>query len=72
VAENEDTGTDPDELFSREHVEHILHRVGLASEQIEAVLGDIKFPSTLAKIREKATEHGIYTSTLTDRMGGSP
>jgi hypothetical protein len=76
VAENEDSGTDtgtgPDALLSREHVEHILHRVGLAREQIEAVLDDIKFPSTLTEIRQKAMEHGIYTSTLTDRMGGSP
>jgi hypothetical protein len=72
VAENDDIGTDPDRLLGREHVEQILHRAGLAPEEIAAVVDDIKFPSRLSVIRQKALKHGISLSTLTDRMGGSP
>jgi hypothetical protein len=72
VDEKNETGSDHDPLVNREHVVHILHRAGLNEEQIAAVTDGVEFPSPLSKVLNKALQHGISPTSLTDELGGSP
>ena len=70
--EKNEAGSDPDPLVSRAHVGQILHRAGLNEQQMATVLDGVEFPTALSKIMNKAMQHGVSTTSLTDQMGGSP
>lgn len=36
------------------------------------VLDGVEFPVSLSKIMNKAMQHGVSSTSLTDQMGGSP
>jgi hypothetical protein len=72
VDEKNEAGSDPDPLVSRAHVVQILHRAGLNEQQIATVLDGIEFPVPLSKIMNKAMQHGVSSTSLTDQLGGSP
>ena len=70
--EKNEAGSDPDPLVSRAHVVQILHRAGLNEQQMATVLDGVEFPIALSKIMNKAMQHGISGTSLTDQLGGSP
>ena len=70
--EKNEAGPGHDPLVSREHVVQILHRAGLDEQQMATVLDGVEFPVPLSKIMNKAMQHGLSSTSLTDQMGGSP
>jgi hypothetical protein len=72
VDEKNEAGSGHDPLVSREHVVQILHRAGLSEQQMATVLDGVEFPIALSKIMNKAMQHGVSGTSLTDQMGGSP
>lgn len=70
--EKNKAGPGHDRLVSREHVVQILHRAGLNEQQMATVLDGVEFPVSLSKIMNKAMQHGVSSTSLTDQMGGSP
>jgi hypothetical protein len=57
------------EKVSREHVEEVLARVGLATDARKDLLSRIDYP---ADIDEVARVLGLTHDDLLNRMGGSP
>jgi hypothetical protein len=72
VDEKNEAGSDQDPLVSRAHVVQILHRAGINEQQMATVLDGVEFPALLSNIMNKAMQHGISTTSITDQMGGSP
>jgi hypothetical protein len=72
VDEKNEAGPGHDPLVSRAHVVQILHRAGLNEQQIATVTDGLEFPVPLSKIMNKAMQHGLSVTSLTDQMGGSP
>jgi hypothetical protein len=72
VDEKNEAGPGHDPIVSRAHVVQILHRAGLSEQQMATVLDGIDFPVPLSKIMNKAMQHGLSSTSLTDQMGGSP
>jgi hypothetical protein len=72
VDEKNKAGSGADPLVSREHVVQILHRAGVNQQQMATVLDDVEFPVPLSKIMNKAMQHGVSSTSLTDQLGGSP
>ncbi len=70
--EKNEAGPGHDPLVSRAHVVQILHRAGLNEQQIATVTDGLEFPVPLSKIMNKAMQHGLSVTSLTDQMGGSP
>lgn len=70
--EKNKAGSNRDPLVSRAHVVQILHRAGFNEQQIATVLDGVEFPSSMSKIMNKAMQHGISRTSLTDQLGGSP
>jgi hypothetical protein len=57
------------EKVSRKHVQEVLARVGLATDERKELLDRIDYP---ADINEVARVLGLTYGDLVDRMGGSP
>jgi hypothetical protein len=72
VDEKNKAGAGGDPLVSREHVVQILHRAGVNQQQMATVLDGVEFPIPLSKIMNKAMQHGVSSTSLTDQLGGSP
>jgi hypothetical protein len=72
VDEKNEAVSNHDPLVSREHVVQILHRAGVSEQQMATVLDGVEFPIAMSKIMNRAMQHGISGTSLTDQLGGSP
>lgn len=57
------------EPVSREHVEKVLARVGIATDEREALLNQLHYP---ADVNDVMRLLGLTRDQLTNMMGGSP
>ena len=54
---------------SREHVEQVLARLGISTDEREATLDQMHFPADVNEIMQKL---GLTYDQLTSTIGGSP
>jgi hypothetical protein len=58
--------------YDRKHVDSVLERTGVATDDRNAMLDEIHFPIDKDALREILAPLGITHDALVDRMGGSP
>ena len=61
-----------DKTFDKKHVESVLKRAGVSTEDRAAILDGIHFPVGIDELQAVLLPLGITRSALINRMGGSP
>ena len=54
---------------SREHIEQVLVRLGIATDEREAMLDQLHYPADVNEVMQKL---GLSRDQLTSTIGGSP
>jgi hypothetical protein len=54
---------------SREHIEQVLVRLGIATDEREAMLDQLRYPADVNEVMQKL---GLSRDQLTSTIGGSP
>jgi hypothetical protein len=59
-------------MYDRQQVDSVLKRIGVPTDQRNAILDEMPFPINLDALQAFLSRHGITHDGLISRLGGSP